>query len=101
MPASASGAQSATAKPGAHAAVACEPGTCFRGRVRSSIMRRRHLDVFNRAVAIALLVFNANVRKFQVPVSVRQMTFASPFLKFLGQSVGSTRRVWTVTIGRL
>jgi hypothetical protein len=64
-------------------------------------MRCRHLDVFDFAAAIALLVLDADVGEFHVSVPVRQVTFPSPLLDFLGLPLGPTRSVTAATIGRL
>src|SRR5262245_42647836 len=89
----ASASHSAPAKPGSYAAIACEPGACLRRTVRPSVMRRRHLHIFDSVSAVTLVVFDADIRKFHVAILVGQVTFASPLLDFLRRSVRATRSI--------
>src|SRR5262249_46355500 len=68
--------------------------------VRASVMRRGHLDVFNGAAAIALLVLDADVGKFHVSVPAWQLSFASPLLDLLSLPFRPPRCVVAATIGR-
>jgi hypothetical protein len=64
-------------------------------------VRRGHLDVFNGAAAIALLVLDADVGKFHVSVPAWQLSFTSPVLDLLRLPFWPPRSVVAATIGRL
>jgi hypothetical protein len=57
-------------------------------------MGRRDLYIFNASTAIPLVVFDANVGEFGVPVDVRQVPLARPALDLLGRAVGAANGIF-------
>jgi hypothetical protein len=61
--------------------------------MRSAIVGCRHLHVFDLAAALAVLVFDSDVGKFNVPIHTRKLAFAGPALDFLRVALGTASGV--------
>jgi hypothetical protein len=55
--------------------------------MRPAIVRRDHLDVLASAAAIRLFVLDANVRKVQLVIEVRQLVLARPLPNLIGCAI--------------
>jgi hypothetical protein len=66
--------------------------------MRSPIVGRRDLHVFDLAAAIPVLVFDSDVGKFNVPIDARKMAFTGPALDFLWGALGTASGVSAASV---
>jgi hypothetical protein len=98
VPTAALPAAAAPADAQADPAVAGEARARDAGAVSAAIVRRQDLDVFALPSAIRLLVLDADVRKVDLVIEVRQVVLISPLANLIGRAIGMSVVVVVVLV---